>query len=319
MPNYDAGHYFLTILAPIRPEPDISNGISRSRRNLIQKVLTFMPSGERTGTSLGNAAPAPFARSTRTHFARFVVLDDTVFNGRVSSNNPVSLVTANPLIPQKVDRLTTPYLIFVADFDAESGDDAVLKSYATDLWETMADELTSVFQHCIGFDGIETGEQFFKYLKRCQVETTMPFNDYWSVAPALPVFNYWPYVIAAAAAAIMLALAAFAWKIYATAIVLAVAIVVALLVAGIRNVFEAGAKPFPKSPPPAPASTLPSVLKALYLQSRFAEFAIAAQGLGDAKLHAEFGKFLSKTKPGDLDGPTQKPGIIGVDAKGALV
>ena len=144
MPNYDAGHYFLTVLAPIRLDSIIVDGQSHSRRHLIREALADMPTAESTVVSVGKCTDNPFARNTRTHLARFVVLDDVVFNGRVSGDTLISLVrrpATNPLTPQKVDRLSTPFLIFVADFDAESGADDELRRHLTELWKTMQSEL----------------------------------------------------------------------------------------------------------------------------------------------------------------------------------
>lgn len=60
----------------------------------------------------------------------------------------------------------------------------------------------------------------------------------------------------------------------------------------------------------APDSDLKSILKALYLQQQFTAFAIDNQGVSDATLQKNFGKFLDTCKPGDLDDPTQQPGVI---------
>ena len=62
--------------------------------------------------------------------------------------------------------------------------------------------------------------------------------------------------------------------------------------------------------PTAPDSDLRSILKALYLQQNFVNFAIKNQGASDEDLHANFGKFLKEHKPQDLDSPTQDPGVI---------
>ena len=67
-----------------------------------------------------------------------------------------------------------------------------------------------------------------------------------------------------------------------------------------------GNKPFPT----APDSDLRSVLKALYLQQKFTDFAIQNQGADDTALQTNFGAFLDEHKPGDLDNPTQQPGVI---------
>src|SRR5271166_5895536 len=115
MPNFDAGHYFLTVLAPIRTDPVQRGDSFLSRRHILKEVLGRMPSGERTVASPGAARPAPFARSTRTHFARFAVIDDVPFNGRVGGDAIVSsLVGADLLASQPVDELRSPYLLFGA-------------------------------------------------------------------------------------------------------------------------------------------------------------------------------------------------------------
>src|ERR1700735_3050728 len=119
MSNYDAGHYFLTVFAPIRLDSVLIDGQSHSRRHLIREALAAMPTGEMTVASLVH--DNPFARCTMTHFARFAVLDDLVFNGRLSGDSLISRIrNINPLIPQKIDRLSTPFLIFTTDFDAAS-------------------------------------------------------------------------------------------------------------------------------------------------------------------------------------------------------
>ena len=51
----------------------------------------------------------------------------------------------------------------------------------------MKDDLEVIFGHCAGFDGVDTAEKFHGYIRKCQVETTMPFNDYWP--DGLPVGN----------------------------------------------------------------------------------------------------------------------------------
>src|SRR5262249_14005133 len=134
---------------------------------------------------------------------RFAVLDQVVFNGRASDDTLLDLLlnlfrkpeqTTNPLKPQWVDLLRSPFLIFVVEFDAKDGSDAELKSYLTGLWGDMSKELRDTFQHCYGFENVTTGDQFFDYVKKCQVETTMPFNDYWSVMPPLSDFPFNKYV-----------------------------------------------------------------------------------------------------------------------------
>jgi hypothetical protein len=330
MPNFDAGHYFLTALAPVRLDSVLIDGQSHSRRHLIREVLATIPTGERTVASLEIKPKSPFARATRTHFARFIVLDDVVFNARVSGDSLIRAVLGNsrlvtkwrnllterwsdPLVPQPVDRLSNPYLIFVTDFDADSAADYALKDYLTELWNSMPEELTGIFQHCVGFDAVKTDDDFFQYIKKCQIETTMPFNDYWATAPGLHDLNLKPYLYGAlglAALALIGLVRCKAWLFFG-----ALAAIAGVAWFAYRAVMDKAHLPLPKAPPPAPAPDLPTVLKALYVQRRFTQFAIASQGRSDQELYDSFGAFAAENKPNDVAAATQLPGVIGISTE----
>lgn len=315
MPNYDAGHYFLTVLAPIRLGSKLIGGQSHSRRHLLREALAKMPTAERTVASIGRQQKNPFSRNTMTHFARFAVLDDVVFNGRVSGDSLVGLARGiDPLVPQKVDRLSTPFLIFSADFDAPNGDDEALFVYLEKLWQTMHDDLVDVFQHCIGFKTVRSARDFFNYIKKCQIETTMPFNDYWSVMPDLKNLSLTYYLIAIVAAALVLlaGIVKFGFWVFAAGLIGLLAAVFLTY----RKIMNTGQKPLPTSPASAPGSDLPTVLKALYMQRSFTKFAIDVQGVSDSTLHEQFGRFIEDHKPQNNAEPTQRPGVIGVECGG---
>jgi hypothetical protein len=310
MPNYDAGHYFLTVLAPVRPDPELVDGRWVSRRRALRETLNAMPTGERTVATQGSAPANPFARSIITHFARFFVLDDVVYNGRVSQDSVLSaILKINPLKAQTVDRLSTPFLVFVADFDAAGGGAENLRECLTILWRTMSLELTQVFRHCIGFDNIDEPAQFCAYIQKCQVETTMPFNDYWSLPPDLPTFDLKPYIYSASAAGVFTVAGLFIWRPWL--LLLGVLALGVTIFTGYRRVLEAARRPFPPSPPPGPGADLPTVLKALTLQREFTQFAIDTQGKGDQELYDAFGDFVTRTKPNDPGADMQPPGVVG--------
>jgi hypothetical protein len=329
MPNYDAGHYFLTVLAPIRAGSVLNGDQSQSHKHMIKETLALLPNAERTIASLGNAPGSPFSRTKMTHFARFVVLDDVVFNGRTTCDTLVDAIRGvNPLIPQKVDRLSTPFLIFAADFDADSGDDSALRKYTATLWASMAPELTDIFRHCEGFDGTKTADDFHRYITRCQIDTTMPFNDYWSTPAGLTDFSLTPYktpaIIAAGVAGLGLlgivlgligALAGAGGRLTSISVwlfVLGLLVVGGIVAVGLYSLLAQARRPFPKSPPPGPASDLPTVLKALQTQRAFTAFAIERQGLDDQAIYDAFGAFLASAMPNDVDTATQPPGVIGI-------
>jgi hypothetical protein len=318
MANYDAGHYFLTLLAPVRMDSVLRDGQSHSRRHLIREALAALPIGESTVVTRGVSMPSPFARNPATHFARFVVIDDVPYNGKVARDSLVTTLLG--VLPQKlrpkpapVDQLSTPYLLLTIDFDAASGDVAELNRYLEGLWGDMQSELTAVLQHCLGFETVGTAQDFAAYARRCQVETTMPFNDYWMPAPVLQniSLNNYLYPGLAVAAVFVLALLCFILRPgYAPEVValLSLLALLGIIYLVIRRILAVAAVPFP--PSPELRGTLPNVLKALYLQRGFTSLAIAAQGKSDEDLHAAFGDFLNTYKPDDAT-PTQPPGVIG--------
>jgi len=66
-----------------------------------------------------DALPSPFSGNTLNHLVRFAIIDGPPYNGRIASDSLVETARGdNPLVPQPVDRLTTPYLLFAADVDA---------------------------------------------------------------------------------------------------------------------------------------------------------------------------------------------------------
>ncbi|HVU30065.1 MAG TPA: hypothetical protein VHE36_06675, partial [Sphingomicrobium sp.] len=67
-----------------------------------------------------------------------------------------------------------------------------------------------------------------------------------------------------------------------------------------------GDRPFPT----APDSDLRTILKALYLQRAFVDFAISNQGAPAEALSDAFEKFIARHRPGG-DEPTQSPGVVG--------
>jgi hypothetical protein len=338
MPNLDGGHYFLTVLAPVRVDTmiDPEIGRSRSHRQMLAQKLALMATGKQTAESPVDAWPSPFSRNTQNHLARFVIINGPAFNGRVSGDALASTARSiSPLAPQPVDRLGTPFLLFAADIDAQVEGNGALRTYTDELWVTMKSDLTVIFGHCVGFDGVDSADGFHAYIKRCQIETTMPFNDYWPDGldvkdKNLALGALKPVGIAAVVAIVLWLVALLLHGIFAVfgahhglaqwiataaawgAVVVPLLVILALLTAwGLyRRIFRQGMTPFPT----APSADLPSVLKSLFIQQHFTRFAIEAQGLDDAALHARFGAFLGAIRPDDTAAPTQQAGEIRASA-----
>ncbi|MEM6889301.1 MAG: hypothetical protein AAF636_14305 [Pseudomonadota bacterium] len=331
MPDFDSGHIFLTTLAPIKNSSAAGHKHTSFTQDVRIALAQLSPALQSPATEkIG--VPSPFARNQRTHLARMFVLNDTIYNGRVGKNAiHASLTGESPEIPKPVDRLNTSYLVFCADIDAVEQDGAPLPkelsptqqrrvrdAYAHKLWETMGEELSEVYSNCEGFDGVETSQDFADYLNSCRVETTMPFHDYYLKLPAfsrLPVI--WLLMAIAIPALWMLVSLVlrlfgvidmpFGPDISTLASFILGAVATGIVGYGLVNfALKNGSKPLP----PGEYDDLPSVLKALYTQQRFADFAVNAQGMDPEVLHRQFGDFLSAHRPSDRDGPTQLPGVV---------
>jgi hypothetical protein len=311
MPNFDGGHYFLTVLLPI-PNDRLVPGTGSSAVHLVRKALATTPTACQSEPTEALGLNSPFARSTRTHFARFVVIDDLAYNGRDRRDAlQIALRRIDPVVAQPSDTLPWPYLLFAADFDAASGEPEELAGYLGELWHTMEADLRAIFGYCAGFDRVDDAASFVRFIEAGQIETTMPFNDYWTTAPSLPKRALvkalaLPLALLVADVGLCVWLArgwGLAWWL-ATGLGLALAI--AILVVAKRSIVRHGAVAFPA----APDSDLPSILKALYLQQHFTQFAIAVQGKSDADLRLHFDAFVDRHRPADRTGPTQTPGVL---------
>src|SRR3954468_19676473 len=152
MPNYDGGHYFLTMLAPVRL--GTAQGTNRfSPPATLPDTLAMLPNSQVGVTTRDDEARSPFTRNTMTHLARFVLIDAPPYNGRLSGDTLVAKIRqVDPTVHQPVDSLATPYLLFAADFDAPDGSEASLRAFTDTLWATMRPELTRIFGCCYGFD-----------------------------------------------------------------------------------------------------------------------------------------------------------------------
>jgi hypothetical protein len=166
----------------------------------------------------------------------------------------------------------------------------------------------------LGFDRVNSGASFAAWLERCQVDTTMSFNDYY--VPTVDLHGYTARdlvvrfgacaaALSALAIALVMSTLLSAWWLLA---LVPVALVVAAL-AVLRLLWVRGSKPFPTGK----HTDLPSVLKALHVQQRFALFAAAVQGADAPTLHARFPSFLAEVQPGHVGAPTQPSGVIRSD------
>lgn len=314
MPNIDGGHYFFTALVPVAT----NTLVRRDNQNVapshaLRETLATLPTALQSAVDVEGRVVSPFSRCTRTHFVRMFVIDQPYFNGRMPSDALVQAVRNTQLLtPQPVDQLASPWLAFIVDFDSRPYEpDGGLNSYLEGLWTKMEPEMRAIYSHCFGFDTVSSAAAFASYIKRCQLETTMPFNDYWTSAPPFPAITLNALLgglVGVAAALVVLAIGTL--KVLDVSMWWLIPIVPAALALAAwlvyRFVMQRGRKPFPT----APNADLPSVLKALYVQQRFARFAANNQGASNDALYEAFGAFVATHAPGDVTAPTRQPGRV---------
>jgi hypothetical protein len=308
--SFDGGHYFFTGLVPICNVGIVEHGgLKSSPIHMVREALETLPTALQSHASEEVGIQSPFARSLRTHFARLVVLDQPYFNGRDHADALVSTIKGTDLLAaEPVDALACPYVLVAIDFDPgqTSGRDEP-RSYFEELWRLMPVELAAVFRYAYGFSEVVDAASFADMMLDCEVETTMPFNDYWVGAPKLPSLSVWglaaPPIIGFIAPLLGAWLNYWSWGL---GVLLAIVLALVGVVIDYAWVMHQGGKPFPA----APNATLRHVLKALYLQQAFTRFVAAQQGAAPAGLGAAFRQFLAKHDPANLAAPTQPPGVI---------
>jgi len=330
MPNFDCGSYFLSVLAPVKTstiaDPEGRSGTSPV--HAVRDALSNLPTAQQTPSSKGQS---PFARNLRNHFVRFVVIEDLAYVGRDPVNALLTVLTelilppalhVNPVVAQKQDHLKNPFLFFCVDFDAASDSPAERDSYLSDLWTSAEPELREIFHNCVGFDAVADAKGFCDWIARCQIETTMPFHDYFPdnvPVKALPELSMVTLAgVWLGSAGLIFLLLHFGLWVAAGCIAIAVKLLAALALAIVPTFYfvkNLGMKAYP----PAPDATLPEVLKALYLRNQFTRFAIDRQfdAAGDdadsaQRLYDAFKDFVSIHKPKDASSPTQAPGVAGI-------
>ncbi len=306
MPDLDGGHYFLTALLPIDNRGIVEHqGLRSSPVHMVREALQTLPTALQSAAAEEIGIQSPFARSSRTHLCRFVVIDQPLFNGRDPSDAVVGAVTnPNLLEGDPPDSLNCPYLLFASDFDP-AGDEPT--TYLQELWRQSREELTAILQYCWGFEAVNDPASFAEFVIACQIETTMPFNDYRISPASLPSLEDWQLLVAPGVLVVIGAMLghALGGGPWATAVMALVGFALGVLLS-YGLVMRLGARLFPA----APDSDLRSVLKALYLQQAFTTFAMAHQGAQPEALRTAFAEFVAVHRPADLDGPTQPPGVV---------
>ena len=106
--------------------------------------------------ALGPEDASPLARVPGTHFARWVILDDVVYQGG----------------RQRRDALKAARLLFTSNFDGP------LDGYLEALRTELADDADAVWGHCAGYPGRADAPAFAAYFRNHQLESALFFAAY---------------------------------------------------------------------------------------------------------------------------------------------
>lgn len=134
--NTSGQAYALTVLTPI----------VRGRESSLARELD----------SWGSAAASPLAAVPGTHFARWVILDDVVYEGS----------------GQQRDHLDLGRLLFSSNFDGP------LDAYLEGLRTGLGEHADAIWSHCVGYPGSHDASAFGRYLRAHQIESSLFFAAY---------------------------------------------------------------------------------------------------------------------------------------------
>jgi hypothetical protein len=134
--NTSGQAYGLTVLAPIRSGHEAA----------LARYLDLLDGGD----------DSPLARVPGTHFARWVVIGDVVYEGR----------------RQRRDHLKLGRLLFTSNFDGP------VMPYLEALRTGLGDAADSIWDHCDGYPGSADPAAFAAYIRSHQVENSLFFAAY---------------------------------------------------------------------------------------------------------------------------------------------
>jgi hypothetical protein len=126
----------LTVLAPVQP----------GRASALAAVLDGLAGGD----------DSPLARVRGTHFARWVLLDQPVYQGP----------------PQRRDRWSAPRLLFTSNFDGP------LETYLEALLTGLGADGDAIFSHCTGYPGRADARAWTGWLRARTVPSALFFAAY---------------------------------------------------------------------------------------------------------------------------------------------
>jgi hypothetical protein len=106
--------------------------------------------------TFGPEDASPLARVAGTHFARWVILEDVVYEGG----------------GQRRDALKASRLLFTSNFDGS------LDDYLEAMRGDLGEDADAVWGHCAGYPGRADAPAFAAYFRNHQVESALFFGAY---------------------------------------------------------------------------------------------------------------------------------------------
>ncbi|HEX3874693.1 MAG TPA: hypothetical protein VHW26_11145 [Solirubrobacteraceae bacterium] len=124
-------------------------------------VLTAIREGHENSlarhlNALEGGPASPLAKVARTHFARWVVLGDVVYEGKGQR-----------------DHLKLGQLLFTSNFDGRD-----LDSYLESLRTGLGAAADEIWSHCCGYPGSGDAAAFAAYMRKHHVESSLFFGAY---------------------------------------------------------------------------------------------------------------------------------------------
>lgn len=149
MANKSGNAYALTTLCPIK------NGLNVEEYPYYEYLRAFDKITRSRIQRLKEHKSSPFARIENTYFARLFVLNDIFFE------------QGNDVIRE---HLQSKYIVFTSTFHGN------LDTWLNEFWNHSEANILSIWQHAVGFERVQSASDFVKYIKKCQIKTTLFFN-----------------------------------------------------------------------------------------------------------------------------------------------
>lgn len=287
----------------------------------LREILTGLPTSNDFPDNISDAVKqwkAPASRNGRTHFMRWVVINDLNYNGRPRQSSLKewidSLLGHELTDAQQQDRLSRPMLLFNVIFDTNDGSDQSVDNYLQGLWSWMKPELKHILPCLAGFEPENGCSSFVSLIKRHQIQPAFSWQDYQWQEDSPTKGRLGTAVLSSSAVAVIIVLVAMHWAtgqrgwtetlISATIAITSWQWLKQHIQSLINMPYPAPDSPFSKEEQ-VESLQLNHIRKAIFLRDQMVAFLANLQSVSPAKyserLYAEFGEFIESYKPFDTN------------------